>query len=168
MAVAAVGSALVTVPLLLGAGCSAPAEVNVPDSGPTAPEPSAVPSTASHSTTGPTGTQVGSLAGSWTSASCGERKYVRQIELAADGTFSAADLVSPCPPGAACVWSGIVYRRGTYSVAGGTVTLTPAAAGGPQGKPFPATLGLDPATGAPFEADGNGATCPYERRPAQP
>src|SRR5687767_8198684 len=63
-------------------------------------------------------------AGSWSSASCGKRTYVRELTLAGDGTFSARDLVSPCPPNAKCVWSGIVDRSGKWKLDGSKVLLT--------------------------------------------
>lgn len=141
---------------------------------PSATSPDAGPSTPTTATGATTGTPAqgpgkgapdGSLVGTWVSPSCGERTYARELDLAADGTFRAADLVSPCPPKVVCVWSGIVHRKGTYTVAGGKITLTPSDQGGPQGQPFPETLGIDPATGAPFEPDNGGPACTYARKP---
>jgi hypothetical protein len=58
-------------------------------------------------------------AGTYRSASCGTRKYARVVHLSAPNKIQMDDLVSPCPPGARCMWSGIVVRTGTYSVVSG-------------------------------------------------
>lgn len=130
--------------------------------------PSTPTTSATTSSQGGTAKPDAPLTGTWKSPSCGDRKYPREIQFAADGTFDSADLVSPCPPNVACVWSGIVHHKGTFTVAGGKITLTVSEPGGAQGKPLPATLGLDPATGAPFEqADGTPA-CPYTRLEKKP
>ena len=100
------------------------------------------------------------LVGSWSSPSCGDRKYVRTLRFADKGAFSAQDLVSPCPPNAKCVWSGIVDRKGTYVVSGNQVKL---AVDGPAKGPavlFPETLELAP---GPTEKQG-GASCSYARQ----
>lgn len=84
-----------------------------------------------------------SLLGTWLSPSCGERAYARSLTFDADGRFTAEDRVSPCPPGARCVWSGIVLRSGTFSVEGETVRLhaeEPARKG--PGMPLPDELTL--------------------------
>ncbi|MCK6570521.1 hypothetical protein L6V77_05335, partial [Myxococcota bacterium] len=36
------------------------------------------------------------------------------LTLSADGTWQGQDRVSPCPPDATCMWSGIVEHRGTW------------------------------------------------------
>lgn len=99
------------------------------------------------------------LVGRWESVSCGERKYPRIIEFDTRGGFRADDLVSPCPPKALCVWSGIVTRQGKYSVSGRTVTLTleGSAPAAPQGSAFPTVLDLGP---GPIESAA-GARCEY-------
>jgi hypothetical protein len=74
----------------------------------------------------------------------------------------AEDLVSPCPPNVACVWSGIVNRRGTYARAGDAITLTVSGTPPPQGQPLPPTLVIDAATRAPAE-DAGGTRCVYQR-----
>jgi hypothetical protein len=159
-------------PALLAAACAPAAtspEVTGATSAPatTSPEVAGTTSAPATTATATADAPAGSLLGTWMSPSCGERKYARQIDFADGGTFSSADLVSPCPPNARCVWSGIVNRRGTYSVSGGKIALT-ATGGGPQGKPLPESLGLDPATGAPFETDSTGKTCAYERPAKKP
>lgn len=110
------------------------------------------------------GNPDGSLVGKWMSASCGERTYARLLDLAADGTFDCADMVSPCPPEVICVWSGIVHRRGTYTVADGRITLMVSNDGGLPGRPLPASLGVDPVSGAPFEIDSGDKACAYVRQ----
>jgi hypothetical protein len=53
--------------------------------------------------------------GDWVSASCGERTYERRISFYNDRrTFEGQDLVSPCPEGTQCVWSGIVNFNGRW------------------------------------------------------
>ncbi len=63
------------------------------------------------------------LLGAWENSSCGERKYRRRIEFFADGRFSALDEVAPCPPGAQCVWSGILRWQGSWKLDGDLVQL---------------------------------------------
>lgn len=109
-----------------------------------------------------------SVVGAWASPSCGERTYPRHIVFAPDATFQSEDLVSPCPPKVVCVWSGIVHRKGTYTVSGGNITLTLTGNPAPQGKPLPDTLGIDPATGAPFEPANGSPACTYTRLEKKP
>lgn len=151
---------------LLGWGCSAcagskpkdqepdpvhdPVEVTPPQvpatSAPTT-EPSAPPSDAS----APVGT--------WVSASCGQRTYPREITLAKDGSFTAADLVSPCPPDKKCVWSGIVDRSGTWAMKESTVILTvEKGADSKAGQAFPAQI---PFTNGVLTEDGG---CAYQKK----
>lgn len=54
--------------------------------------------------------------GNWTSPSCGGRSYARNLRFEVDGTYAAIDLVSPCPPGTHCVWSGMVGYNGSWSL----------------------------------------------------
>lgn len=110
----------------------------------------------------PSGTSA--VVGAWSSARCGERKYVRELELTADGTFRSADLVSPCPKGAVCVWSGIVNREGTYALAGDRVTLVSApqsVVASPQAKPLPASL--DVVEASLVESGPGSERCTYQR-----
>lgn len=55
------------------------------------------------------------FAGNWTSPNCGGRAYARNIRFEEDHTYAAIDLVSPCAPGAQCVWSGMVGYAGTWN-----------------------------------------------------
>ena len=70
---------------------------------------------------GETGTR---FVATWTSPECGERTYERRITLNPDFTFVGEDLVSPCPPDVACIWSGIVTWSGSWAVEGPALQLT--------------------------------------------
>ncbi len=63
------------------------------------------------------------VVGDWHTIDCGV-EYPVELSLADDGSFELKDLVSPCPPNARCMWSGVVLRSGTWSAQGPTVTLT--------------------------------------------
>lgn len=137
------------------------------DSGKTqTPNDTAVPSdTAPPTEPGPKEPTPALDGATWTSASCGERTYPRTIAFATDGTFLARDLVSPCPEGAQCVWSGIVERKGTYTATADRIALVqegnePA----PAAKALPAELQRE-ASGAPAEVDAGGARCVYASEP---
>jgi hypothetical protein len=69
------------------------------------------------------------MAGAFEAAPCSTRAYRRSIALEPDGTFAATDLVSPCPPGARCVWSGVILWGGTWRRDGDRIVLAPDAAG---------------------------------------
>ena len=97
--------------------------------------------------------------GRFHSASCGSRNYARELEFRQDGTFTAKDLMSPCPLGASCVWSGIMERSGTFVVRDATLTLTVTKGGELGGaQPLPLTLTLE--RGNLVEAIAN-STCAY-------
>ncbi len=64
------------------------------------------------------------IVGAWENGSCGERKYRRRIELFAGGRFTAVDEVAPCPPGARCVWSGIIRWQGTWVLEDRVIAIT--------------------------------------------
>ncbi len=66
--------------------------------------------------------------GTYESPHCGDRKYLREVTLNADQSFTATDFVSPCPPNVSCVWSGLDQRKGRYTVAGSRVELSVEAA----------------------------------------
>ncbi|MEJ7732238.1 MAG: hypothetical protein WKG00_23905 [Polyangiaceae bacterium] len=76
---------------------------------------------------------------------------MRTITLAANGSFTAEDRISPCPKGVACVWSGIVAWKGTWTPSGNGIQLgETGAAAGPKGEPHPTRLdwnGSAPAEG---------------------
>jgi hypothetical protein len=145
-----------------GAGSSAQPRSSAPPTTTTATTttPAAEPGPAPSPPSSPP--DPGAVVGKWSSPSCGERKYERWLDLEAGGRFTADDRVSPCPPGARCVWSGIVHREGTWKVEGGRVALS---VGGdektPRGAPFPTSLA---AAGGKLAEDGGGARCEYTRR----
>lgn len=58
----------------------------------------------------------------------------------ADGTFTKTDLIAPCPPGLACVWSGIVTNGGTWSVSFDEIALSYVNANSQAGATTPASL----------------------------
>lgn len=63
------------------------------------------------------------VVGTWENSSCGDREYLRRIVFSKNGTFAAVDAVSPCPPGAMCVWSGIINWHGTYAIQGDVIAI---------------------------------------------
>jgi len=149
------------IPLLLACGCTsaappAPASVDVRSA------PSS--STAATAAAPEAAASTSEWQGSWVSQPCGDRKYPRQLNLDADGTFIMTDLISPCPPGAKCIWSGVVARKGTWSVTGSRADLVydPAgsAASNGKGTPAPAVLQWDADKKAPAES----TECVYARR----
>jgi hypothetical protein len=135
---------------------------HVPEGPPPAPS-SASPSPGASSERGPA---FPHWIGSWRSSSCGERSYERWLDIATDGTFTADDRVSPCPPTVTCVWSGIVHRKGSYQVSADDLQLAlqdTSASGGPKVAALPIGLTWDPVARAPVEASGN-VRCTYQRR----
>lgn len=128
-----------------------------------------VPATAAAPTTVPTipGAGPTNLVGTWESASCGGRAYPRSLTFADATSFNAQDLVSPCPKGTQCIWSGIITRSGTYKTEKDLVTLTTAkTSNGPAKTQFPTTLTLD-ASRSPVEAGTDGKPCVYRQASAR-
>lgn len=76
----------------------------------------------------------------WTSASCGDRAYPRELTLAQGGTYSGRDLVSPCPEGTTCIWSGIIDFSGGWAQAHDLVTLSESTATPGPGTARPKTV----------------------------
>lgn len=110
--------------------------------------------------------EASGLEGKWLSPSCGERAYARYIVFEAGGRFTAEDRVAPCPQGAQCVWSGVVYRSGTYSVEGESVHLklenAPVTS---PGAAFPERLKLAPGPVEVARSDaGDSIFCEYVKR----
>lgn len=82
-------------------------------------------------------TPAPAAAGWYRDAACGDRSFAREIELG-DGTYQGRDLVSPCPMGATCMWSGIVEFKGTWTRDGDALVLTETSAvpqAGPAARP---------------------------------
>ncbi|WP_438009852.1 hypothetical protein WME89_15000 [Sorangium sp. So ce321] len=138
---------------------------SAPTQAPTASAPTQAP-TASAPTQAPTttpGPGEDALLGTWRSAACAPRKYERVLSFAKGGSFAAEDRVSPCPPRVACIWSGIIHRKGAFKRSGDALSLSVAEASqGPGGQPFPTTLTID-ASGAPAETGADGKPCSYQR-----
>ncbi len=86
--------------------------------------------------------------GTWHSMSCGERAYARELTFDVTGTYTGKDLVSPCPPNARCIWSGVVTFSGTWVVEGSEVVLTETSSDNAAGLPRPARVTFN---GAPAE-----------------
>lgn len=190
----ALSIALAALALAATAGCDTPKPaVSTPSSGsttgsPTATTPPPTPST-TPTTTAPSATTTPTVAptttptatpatgqelqwvGAWRSASCGDRKYARQLSLNADKTFRAEDLVSPCPPKATCVWSGIVFWSGKWASNDKGILLTKTQGGQGPGSSVPADqlqLVWDKAASAPAEQSASGTACPYARAKEEP
>lgn len=105
--------------------------------------------------------QLPRLAGSWTSAECGDRTYQRILTLQADGTYEMVDLVSPCPPGVQCIWSGIITSSGTWEALGPSANLVETKTdANDQGAARPSELRIL-RNGHPAEDWGEGQ-CMYE------
>jgi hypothetical protein len=101
------------------------------------------------------------LSGPWVSPSCGARDYERWITFDFPA-FESHDRISPCPPKAACVWSGVVIRKGTAEIQGEVIHLTFADPASTPGVALPTSLTID--ASRPVETSTSGATCPYHRR----
>ena len=109
-----------------------------------------------------------SFTGTWSSSECGARSYPREVTLVAGGTYNGRDLVSPCPPNARCVWSGVVTFGGTWRQDGAVVGLSEERVDqGQLAKARPSELHFDPITTRLYEQDGQGR-CYYESGSAQP
>lgn len=96
--------------------------------------------------------------GNWTSPSCGGRAYARNIRFEVDGSYATIDLVSPCPPGTHCVWSGMVGYGGTWVLSDPKIlSLREIGAPAGPGSPHPSQ----------FTADMKGnlieSTCIYQK-----
>jgi hypothetical protein len=144
--------------------CAGPHEP-APREASSSPAPSTSGSAVADASSAPRPTAGSSEAGTWSSPGCGERTYERVITLT-KGSFEAQDRVSPCPPGVACVWSGVVPRAGTYRIDGTIVSLAlDDASKQAKGPPvvFPATLELE--GDHLVELTASGARCVYVRRP---
>lgn len=109
-----------------------------------------------------------SVVGTWSSASCGERSYARELVFVEGGSYVRLDLVSPCPPGTLCVWSGIVHFTGGWRLEGDRVRLieeVQVGSGGPSGfVSRPEELVVD---GETLVAHVAGEDCVYARAAAR-
>lgn len=81
--------------------------------------------------------------GNWTSPGCQSRSYARNIRFEADHSYAGLDLVSPCPPGTACVWSGMVAFTGFWSIKDSKELILKELGGGGPGSPHPTLFTAD-------------------------
>lgn len=82
--------------------------------------------------------------GDWTSPPCGGRTYARNIRFESDQEYGVMELVSPCPVGTTCVWSGLATFAGLWDQQGPKLILqeigmTKNVAGGPHPVFFEST-----------------------------
>jgi hypothetical protein len=83
------------------------------------------------------------------------------VTIGVNGSVTASDLVSPCPDGARCAWSGVVRWKGTYEKKGDRLVLAVAVEGaGAPAVALPTELTWDAKEDALLEA---GDSCHYKR-----
>lgn len=75
--------------------------------------------------------------GNWTSPSCGGRGYARNLRFEAEQAYAGIDLVSPCPKGTTCVWSGMTGFAGIWKQEGTKLLLREMGGGTATGGPHP-------------------------------
>ena len=75
--------------------------------------------------------------GEWTSATCEGRAYPRNLVFYEHGEYAAFDLISPCPTGTSCIWSGIVGYAGIWKQDGTRLILREIGAPIEKGSPHP-------------------------------
>ena len=94
--------------------------------------------------------------GDWTSASCGGRAHARNLRFEENHEYAGIDLVSPCPSGVTCAWSGMVLFAGSWRQDGKQLHLHELTGEG-KGSPHPSLV----------EANGDGnlveSGCIYTR-----
>jgi hypothetical protein len=101
--------------------------------------------------------------GVWSSPSCGAREFERLIKLQEGGELRGEDRVAPCPAGGQCMWSGIVYWSGSWSVEGDLAILTEVdPPPGPIDAPRPTVLEWNEYRESPAERSAQGRLCAYE------
>jgi hypothetical protein len=120
-----------------------------PSAAPLSSPPPAVPATEGAIPTGETvPTLLGdvqgiAILGNWTSGACGGRTYARNLTFGSEQHYAAVDLVSPCPVGTTCVWSGITAFGGVWDLQGKKLLVkevgVPSTPGGPRPAFFEAT-----------------------------
>jgi hypothetical protein len=75
--------------------------------------------------------------GEWTSAGCEGRTFARNLTFFENGEYAAMDLVSPCPAGTVCAWSGLVAYVGIWKQDGTKLLLREIGAPTAPGSPHP-------------------------------
>ena len=102
--------------------------------------------------------------GRWFGIRCASRGYRRDIEMRVDRTFSATDLVSPCPADVECIWDGIVSRSGNWRLRGGGLIELLGSYHSNQAKPLPGGLRYNRTEDLLVEAvPGESNPCEYGR-----
>jgi hypothetical protein len=81
--------------------------------------------------------------GNWTSPECGGRKYPRNIRFEEDNTWAGIDLITPCPVGTTCVWSGMVGYTGLWAMGEKKIVLQEMGSAGGPGSPHPTEFTAD-------------------------
>lgn len=82
--------------------------------------------------------------GDWTSPPCGGRNYARNVRFESDQEYAVIELISPCPVGTTCVWSGLATFAGLWDQQGPKlivqeIGMTKNVPGGPHPVLFEAT-----------------------------
>ena len=77
------------------------------------------------------------IAGNWTSKGCEGRTYARNIRFETNRTYAAVDLVSPCPVGTSCAWSGMTAFGGKWTIENRELLTRELGAGTAEGGPHP-------------------------------
>ena len=79
-----------------------------------------------------------SFVGDWTSPPCGGRNYARNVHFDSDQHYAVVDMVSPCPPGTSCIWSGLTGFSGIWAQEGTKLRVQEIGSGPPSpGGPHP-------------------------------
>ena len=81
--------------------------------------------------------------GDWTSTGCKSRTYARNLHITSDHGYAGIDLVSPCPPGKECMWSGIVGFAGIWKQEDRTLHFREIGAPIAKGSPHPTEVTAD-------------------------
>jgi len=75
--------------------------------------------------------------GDWTSTGCEGRTYARNVRFEANHRYAVVDLVSPCPVGATCAWSGLTTFDGIWQIEERELKTRELGGGTAQGGPHP-------------------------------
>ncbi|MDX1650124.1 MAG: hypothetical protein R3263_09750 [Myxococcota bacterium] len=101
------------------------------------------------------------LEGAWVAEPCGRRNYERRLELRSGGAARLEERISPCPPDARCVWSGVEVVQGRWSRRDAAVLLELDDVSRPMAVDPPARLAVTTRRGeVVLEEDGG---CRYRR-----
>jgi hypothetical protein len=104
------------------------------------------------------------LEGVWVAPPCGRRNYERRLELVEGGVARLEERISPCPPGASCVWSGVEVVEGSWERQDGEVALRLDEVARAMAVEPPDRLGLESRAGTLALVEDGG--CRYRRAEA--